>query len=667
MSTNTPPNPNVDTFNTLYFKTGSGQLTIEEADLRYLKWPVAQGTENLQTTNVNGVLTANAGVKTNIIQAATGTTIDFGKSRLLGTMNCNGTTFSNLKSISAPVAQSLQFFAAAGYNIEIFGDIDMLNLYKLTRVNTLSNDDVGLIIENLQDVDMTFKTDTVTRLTLGTTIKAYVDMYMNNKSIYDTIRLQNSSAVNNLLIQSLNLPIAFEYLSLNKLTISSDILLGTNLNCQNFHIINTEHVNGISNTNFPIRAVGTGHLQLFAGGTNRLTFRDTNECLADSNGLYIQGVTNATSKVRLGYNAAAITQGNGSISIGGGCGTNQTTGCIAIGQGAGVGTTIAQGIDSIAIGTNAGVTSQGAKSIAIGNLAGQTNQALNNVNVYDGSIAIGHSAGRTGQLKQCIAIGNLAADQNQGSGWASSGDGSIAIGLEAGRYNQARRAIALGGGAGLGNASPLRSQGEASVCIGWAAGYGGIGANTIAIGDLCCFATPTLANSIVFSASASAFNPATSNAFFVNIANVRQIAATANPLYYNTTTGEISTIVSSQRYKKDIEDLTEDTSVLHNFRPRTFKYISEGDDAKTAYGFIAEELEEQSPTLVGYNEEGLPQSIYWDRINLYNICEVQKLRTELDGTVNIMRVMLDNMTAMKNEMELMRNELNLLKGSSPQI
>ena len=99
MSTNTPPNPNVDTFNTLYFKTGSGQLTIEEADLRYLKWPVAQGPENLQTTNVNGLLTANAGVKTNIIEAI-GITIDLGKSRLLGTMNCNSQAFNNFKGFS---------------------------------------------------------------------------------------------------------------------------------------------------------------------------------------------------------------------------------------------------------------------------------------------------------------------------------------------------------------------------------------------------------------------------------------------------------------------------------------------------------------------------------------------------------------------------------------
>lgn len=59
MSVNQPPNPNVATFNNLYWISADTGLTTAVGDLRYLKWPVAQGTENLQTTNVNGVLTCN--------------------------------------------------------------------------------------------------------------------------------------------------------------------------------------------------------------------------------------------------------------------------------------------------------------------------------------------------------------------------------------------------------------------------------------------------------------------------------------------------------------------------------------------------------------------------------------------------------------------------------
>lgn len=59
MSVNQPPSPNVDTFNNLYWISGDTALTQGQADLRYLKWPVAQGTENLQTINVNGAANFN--------------------------------------------------------------------------------------------------------------------------------------------------------------------------------------------------------------------------------------------------------------------------------------------------------------------------------------------------------------------------------------------------------------------------------------------------------------------------------------------------------------------------------------------------------------------------------------------------------------------------------
>lgn len=65
MSVNQPPNPNVATFNNLYWISADAGLTTATGDLRYLKFPVAQGTENLQTTNVNGVLTCNDDVVIN--------------------------------------------------------------------------------------------------------------------------------------------------------------------------------------------------------------------------------------------------------------------------------------------------------------------------------------------------------------------------------------------------------------------------------------------------------------------------------------------------------------------------------------------------------------------------------------------------------------------------
>jgi hypothetical protein len=90
MSVNIPPNPNVSTFNNLYWIGEADAFTTAEGDLRYLKFPVAQGTENLQATNVNGVLTAN-----DDISVADGVNIS--------TINQTGTRLS----VSAPVGGTI--------------------------------------------------------------------------------------------------------------------------------------------------------------------------------------------------------------------------------------------------------------------------------------------------------------------------------------------------------------------------------------------------------------------------------------------------------------------------------------------------------------------------------------------------------------------------------
>jgi hypothetical protein len=59
MSVNTPPNPNVDTFNNLYWIDADTALTYAEASKKFLKFPIAQGTETLQKTTVNGDFTLN--------------------------------------------------------------------------------------------------------------------------------------------------------------------------------------------------------------------------------------------------------------------------------------------------------------------------------------------------------------------------------------------------------------------------------------------------------------------------------------------------------------------------------------------------------------------------------------------------------------------------------
>lgn len=64
MATYAPPSniEDLTIFNPAYFESADQTLTQSEADKRYLRFPNAQGTENLQAINVNGVAGFNAGV-----------------------------------------------------------------------------------------------------------------------------------------------------------------------------------------------------------------------------------------------------------------------------------------------------------------------------------------------------------------------------------------------------------------------------------------------------------------------------------------------------------------------------------------------------------------------------------------------------------------------------
>jgi hypothetical protein len=59
MTSYQPPTEDLAIFDSSVFLSGDEPLTYNQAVKKFLKYPNAQGTENLLTTNVNGVLTAN--------------------------------------------------------------------------------------------------------------------------------------------------------------------------------------------------------------------------------------------------------------------------------------------------------------------------------------------------------------------------------------------------------------------------------------------------------------------------------------------------------------------------------------------------------------------------------------------------------------------------------
>jgi len=137
-----------------------------------------------------------------------------------------------------------------------------------------------------------------------------------------------------------------------------------------------------------------------------------------------------------------------------------------------------QGIDTIAIGREAGTLSQGDESIAIGHESGTISQG-------DESVAVGHQAGQSLQGTQSVAVGHQSAQTSQGVG-------SVAVGYYSGVTNQGNYAVAVGrtaaqsnqglGAVAVGNAAGDISQGTLSVAVGYFAGYDTQGTESVAVG-----------------------------------------------------------------------------------------------------------------------------------------------------------------------------------------
>jgi len=123
----------------------------------------------------------------------------------------------------------------------------------------------------------------------------------------------------------------------------------------------------------------------------------------------LSGTSNTTDKISIGYQAGMSRQGNNAIAIGKNAGNFQYANTIAIGTEAGY---TSQGDGCMAIGYRAGYTYQQNNSIAIGYQAGYISQGTN-------CIAFGTEAGRI-QNDNCIAIGYRAGNDNSLNSQASN-------------------------------------------------------------------------------------------------------------------------------------------------------------------------------------------------------------------------------------------------------
>jgi hypothetical protein len=250
-------------------------------------------------------------------------------------------------------------------------------------------------------------------------------------------------------------------------------------------------------------------------------------------------------------------------------------------------------------------TASGARAL-FDNVGGIQNTAV-------GALALFHSTGSNN-----TALGFAAAYSNDYShyntGFLNTAIGANALaGGDGGSYNTAIGASALAGVTTFGG-------GNYNTAVGFQALLNGnFSNNNIALGAFA--GTNVYSAEHVICIDAAGAN--VSNTTWIgSVYGVTTQSGTTAPVVVSDT-GQLGTVASSERFKKDISTMEKASDVILALRPVTFHYKS---DAKGTpqFGLIAEEVAKVNPALVLPDKEGKPYTVRYDAVNAMLLNEFLK-------------------------------------------
>jgi uncharacterized coiled-coil protein SlyX len=94
------------------------------------------------------------------------------------------------------------------------------------------------------------------------------------------------------------------------------------------------------------------------------------------------------------------------------------------------------------------------------------------------------------------------------------------------------------------------------------------------------------------------------------------------PVYVGTD-GHLGTVISSARFKKDIQPMAKTSEAILSLKPVTFHYKADSN-GRSQFGLIAEEVAKVNPDLVICDGDGKPYTVRYDQINAMLLNEFLK-------------------------------------------
>jgi hypothetical protein len=117
-------------------------------------------------------------------------------------------------------------------------------------------------------------------------------------------------------------------------------------------------------------------------------------------------------------------------------------------------------------------------------------------------------------------------------------------------------------------------------------------------------------------------------AFFAGVYGVTVDPATEMTVMIDST-GQLGTVSSSRRTKRDVRDIGSRSAALLSLRPVSFRYRTRAGDA-LQFGLIAEEVAKVLPELVVHGSDGRPATVKYHLLAPLLLNELQRLRAEVE-------------------------------------
>ena len=113
--------------------------------------------------------------------------------------------------------------------------------------------------------------------------------------------------------------------------------------------------------------------------------------------------------------------------------------------------------------------------------------------------------------------------------------------------------------------------------------------------------------------------------------NVSYASISGTNAVINTSNGQLGLDSSSKRYKRNIVETALDSSKVYDLKPIDFEYNENTDsEGEKGFGLVAEDVEKIYPEIVHYNQDGLVESLAYDRLSLLLLMEIKKLKEEIE-------------------------------------